>query len=108
MEDQRQYPRKAIQGDVPVTDINTGRVIGRLVNLSANGMMLHVDQRIAPSSVFQFRFSLQEEGDGSDDISLGVENLWCNMGERQDTFWAGFHVIDIADEDRERLIQFTV
>ncbi|MNU10727.1 hypothetical protein D3C72_2580480 [compost metagenome] len=47
--------------------------------------------------------------EGLEDIRLGADCLWTRMGEDQRNCWAGFRIIDIADEQAavlEDLLQF--
>jgi hypothetical protein len=107
MQEQRKHPRKVIEQDLSVTDVNSGNVLGRLVNLSVGGMMLYAGNRIANLSVFQVSFDLPDGEDASGPLQLGIECLWCSASDRPNGFWVGFHIIDIAEEHRERLVQFT-
>lgn len=107
MQEQRQYPRLAISTDLPVTDINSGKVLGRMANLSAGGLMIYVDNRIAIHSVFQVSFYLPEGDSSGNPIMMGVESLWCSASDNPSGFWAGFQIIDLSEEDRQRLIEYT-
>ncbi len=107
MQEQRQFPRIPVSTDVPVTDINSGRVLGRMVNLSAGGMMLFVDNRVAIHSVFQVSFYLSEGDKSGNAVKMGIESLWCAASDKPNGYWVGCHVIDMSDEDRQRLVEYT-
>ena len=107
MQEQRQYPRLPISNDLPVTDTNSGKVLGRMVNLSAGGMMLYVNNRVASHSVFQISFYLPEGSASGNPVKMGVESLWCSVSDNPNGFWVGFHVIDISEDDKQRLIDYT-
>jgi hypothetical protein len=47
--------------------------------------------------------------EGLEEVRLGADCLWTRMGEDQHNCWAGFHIIDIAEDQAatlQDLLQF--
>lgn len=107
MQEQRKHPRIPIDADVAVSDVNSGKMLGRLVNISAGGMMLFVDNPVAVHSVFQVGLHLPDSDSAGISINLGIENLWCSVSDGARGFWAGFLVIDISPDDLQHLVEYT-
>jgi hypothetical protein len=99
MNDQRKTPRKAANEVLEVADQITGVQIGRVVNISAEGLMLLGQEPIITGSVYQLELLLQglSSGDQSK-ISFGAEAVWTMEATQPDSFWTGFRIIDISNE----------
>ena len=100
--EQRKARRVPIAAHVDISDANTGRILGQLVNLSADGLMLHGPGCIAPGKVFQLRVPLETAGEVTD-LLIGAESLWCSDANDSGAFWSGFQIIDISPEHRQIL-----
>ncbi|HUT41937.1 MAG TPA: PilZ domain-containing protein [Gammaproteobacteria bacterium] len=101
--------RKTVRVDVPgtvcVTDRQANRDFGQLANISEEGLMILVSEPVVENSVFQLALGFCNEAGDSEPIEIGVECLWCNQSNKADQYWAGFYVIDISEQDQERLRQ---
>lgn len=99
--------RKKVRVDVPgivcVTDLHTNRRLGQLVNISEDGLMILVSEPVAENSVFQLALEFCNPSGDSTPLRIGVECLWCNKGNSDGQFWAGFYIIDISEPDQERI-----
>lgn len=103
MEERRQQQRRRTDLTVEVYDRNSGRCLGRLADLSNEGFMLCGAEVPAADSVLECRFipapPLHEVGE----ILLGADCLWSRGGQDGQLGWAGFHIIDIAEEQAAAL-----
>jgi hypothetical protein len=106
MSEKRRAIRKDVATDLPVTDVNTGRVVGELVNISSAGFMLFAATPLAPHSVFQLSLQIPKPVRGIDTLYFGAECLWCSPADRPDRYWIGFHLIDISQQEHEALEYF--
>ena len=85
---------------VVVFDAMTHRELGTIVNMHEEGFLLIGSGSLGENCVFQLQFELSEAVDGVDKISVGAECLWTNETGGGDQLWAGFHIIDISEEDK--------
>lgn len=103
MEERRQQQRRRTDLTVEVYDRHSGACLGRLADLSSDGFMLCGAQVPAADSVLECRFvplpPLHEVGE----IYLGADCLWSRGGQDGQLGWAGFHIIDIAEEQAAML-----
>jgi c-di-GMP-binding flagellar brake protein YcgR len=100
--------RKKVRVDVPgvvcVSDNRqANRDFGRLVNISEEGLMILTSEPVSENSIFQLSLALCNKEDDGDPIEIGVECLWCKQGNNEGQFWAGFYIIDISEQDQERI-----
>ncbi|KAF1071852.1 MAG: hypothetical protein GAK45_00389 [Pseudomonas citronellolis] len=107
MEERRQYPRHAAGLRVEVFDRYSGRSLGRVADLSSEGFMLCGDAVPAADSVHECLIVPLPPLSEVDEIIAGVDCLWSRPGQNGQLGWAGFHIIDLSDDQSlalERLI----
>jgi hypothetical protein len=95
----RKTERFDVTDVVRVIDKPTGLDIGQLVNISEEGIMIMGSEHIADNSIMQLTLVF----DGKPDIKLGVESLWSHSGSEDAHYWTGFFIIDISEQDQERI-----
>lgn len=108
MVEKRKLPRTRVQEALDVIDVHAERSLGRIVDISVEGMMLLSPEEIPVQAIYQLQIPLPPELEVCGRVSLGVESLWSRQSNDGTQYWTGFHVIDISDEDRdciERLVQ---
>ena len=101
MNEYRRSPRKAAYVTIPVTNKMTGEVMGRIGNLSADGMLMVCDEPVAEGALFQLGFELTNVHGHPQAIDVGAQEMWAEAANVPGQYWAGFHFIDIADNDLE-------
>lgn len=106
MSEKRKQFRKDVAVNLPVVDVNTGRVIGDLANISYAGLMINSKRAFVCNSVFQLSLLLPKPMCGVDTLYFGAECLWCNPADVSGRYWVGFHLIDISPQDLEVLKLF--
>lgn len=99
----RKSVRKRVTQVMMVTDAFTGEGLGRIGNLSNDGMMLITPKALADEHYFQLHFSLQAPGFVPHKVEIGVQCLWCDPARTANTFWVGCKVIDISPPDQAML-----
>lgn len=92
----RRSIRKRTGESILVTDAMTGRTIGRIGNLSVDGMMLISAQPIAEGSLYQLQFQLADAQRLPHRMEVGIQCLWSEAARTEHTHWAGCRIIDIA------------
>lgn len=106
MSEKRGAIRKDVAADLPVTDVNTGQVVGELVNISSTGFMLFAATPLTPHSIFQLSLQIPRPARGIDTLYFGAECLWCASADRPERHWIGFQLIDISQQEQEALEYF--
>lgn len=106
MSNKRKEMRKEVAARLSVVDVNTGHVVGDLVNISCDGFMVLTRSPLPIGSVFQLSLALPKVIRGADTVYFGAESLWCKTTDHPEHYWIGFHLIDISTQDHEVLALF--
>ncbi len=107
IQEMRGHNRVEVSEVIHVTDRQTGETLGQLVNISEEGFMLLGTKPVSEDSIFQLSLDFGTESENTSPILIGVESLWCHASGDQAQFWSGFYIIDISDEDLERVRHIT-
>jgi len=99
MIEKRQSPRKIADEVLEVSDQITGTQIGRVVNISAEGLMLLTQEPVITGSVYQLEMQIPGSDGETKQITFGAEAIWTTETNQPDSFWTGFRIIDISSED---------
>ena len=99
MTEQRKSPRKIANEVLEVYDQITGAQLGKVVNISAEGLMLLSDQQIETGSVYQLDLKLTRLINQHSRISFGAEAIWSTEAAQPDSYWTGFRMIDISEDN---------
>ncbi|WP_339486598.1 PilZ domain-containing protein [Pseudomonas sp. EL_65y_Pfl2_R95] len=98
MEDRRQHNRLNTELQLEVFDLHSGQRLGRVVDLSSEGFMLFSDTPLLADAVIECRIVSEQLIEGIGEVQLGADCLWSRPGADGQHCWAGFHIIDIADD----------
>jgi hypothetical protein len=107
IQEMRSHSRVEVSEVIRVVDRQTGTDLGRLVNISEEGFMLLGSQPLSEDSILQLSLEFESGPNAASPILIGVESLWCHSSSDQKQYWAGFYIIDISDEDLERVKHLT-
>ena len=107
VQEMRSHERVEVSEVIRVIDRQTGADLGQLVNISEEGFMLLGSQPIAEDNILQLSLEFGSGENNTSPILIGVESLWCHSSNDQTQYWAGFYIIDISDEDLDRVRHLT-
>lgn len=99
----RRAVRKRTREAILVTNAMTGTTLGRIGNLSVNGMMLITSAPIGEGSLYQVQLLLRDEQGQQLRLEIGIQCLWSETARTERTFWAGCRIIDIAPSEQQVL-----
>lgn len=102
-DESRRKPRRRIADAIVVSDTMTGRVVGRIGNLSETGMLLVADREMHDDALYQFRFSLVDAGGSRTDCEVGAHLLWKEPHGGSGLFWTGFRFLAVSEAQAARL-----
>lgn len=103
MEERRQHSRHGTELQLEVFDLNSGERLGRLVDLSREGFMLFSDTPQTVDALLQCRLVCSAGTQQVQEVRLGADCLWTRPGADGQHCWAGFHIIDLAEDQAEAL-----
>ncbi len=108
MNEKRKQQRSKAPYEINVYDKRTGRHIGRLVNLSAEGIMLVGGAPMAVNELYECRMTMPVSVYGRNEISFDALCLWCARIDNSQRFQGGFQIKKSREELRELLRLFSV
>lgn len=95
----RNRPRKNTPHPVKVLDQASGQVLGRVVDITADGLMLVSANHLEPGKQFQLRIVLPQMTDGKMDVSVQAEVIWSRQDTNPSFFKIGFRFINLPGND---------
>ena len=99
MVDMRSRPRKNTPHLVKALDEESGAPLGRIVDITSDGMMLLAPRAIAPGRRFMIRLNLPVMVQNRSDVVIESEAVWCTQDKNPKFFRVGFKFITLAGED---------
>ncbi|MGQ7956260.1 PilZ domain-containing protein [Pseudomonas sp. SP16.1] len=103
MEERRQHSRHGTELQLEVFDLNSGQRLGRIVDLSSEGFMLFSEIPQTVDALLQCRLVCSAGTQQMQEVRLGADCLWSRPGADGRHCWAGFHIIDLAEDQAEAL-----
>jgi hypothetical protein len=95
----RRSVRKRAAQAIVVSNSMNGESMGRIGNLSLDGLMLIASKPVIEEHYFQFSFPLTLRNGAAHKLEIGVQCLWAEQSRSANAHFAGFKIIDIADAD---------
>ena len=102
----RKSVRKRVTQVMMVTNAFSGESLGRIGNLSKEGMMLIVPKELPDEHYFQLNFTLQYGTQLNRKVEIGVQCSWCDAARTANTYWIGCKIIDISPDDAQQLARW--
>lgn len=97
----RRSARRPVADSLQVVDSISGKPLGRIGDLSGDGMLLVGHCSLPEQHVWQVRFPLP--GPGEHRIDVGIQCLWSVPATGEHNHWSGCHFISISPQDQELL-----
>ena len=105
MKDARRRPRDVVDKFLPVTNRDTGDLIGYLTDVTVDGGMLESEQPLPEGGLMSLRVELSEPIEGSNNVDVQGRCVW-NRKDRNAVFHnVGIQFHEISDDTRRRIAQ---
>ena len=101
--EQRWARRKRTPEPVEVVDVLSGSTLGRIGNLSRDGMMLIGRCKLGDGALYQTRFRLADTLGAPHFVDAGLQEMWSEPAAVPGQFWAGLRIVSLSDADAEVL-----
>ncbi len=99
MEDYRHRPRKNTPHLVKVINEDTGKAVGRVVDITADGMMIVTKDKIVPGKFYNFRIILPVMVHHRSDVCLEAKAIWTTPDTNSEFSKCGFKFLNLAGEE---------
>ena len=103
MNEHRRNKRKQADRAIEVMNAMTGAAMGRIGNISVDGMMMIAYTPIREDALYQISFHLPDGRGAAHPIEIGMHEQWTEQSGGAGQYWAGFRIIDISPDDQARL-----
>lgn len=99
MREHRRRPRKNTPHHVKVINNETGIVMGRVVDITADGMMLICQGHLNVGRQFSVRVVLPVMVQDKTHVVINAEVVYCNQDDNPSFFKTGFRFQNLPGED---------
>jgi PilZ domain len=103
IESQRGYKRSSLLFYLQVVIRSTGQPVGRLVDITTEGIRLVSEEAILTDSTFEFRIILPEGFEDGEYLDIDAKSVWSKRTANPKLFEAGFMLINGTDEQTETI-----
>lgn len=105
--DMRQVERRHLVFYLRVFDGMSSKVIGHIVDISAQGLMLISDSPVPVNENYRLRMRLPSEVTDKEEILINATSRWCKQDENPDFYITGFQIYDLTP-DIEKYILYLI
>lgn len=99
----RKSLRKQTDSFLAVYNRGTEELIGRLVDMTTEGVKLRSMKAMEPGVVFQFRMDLPVELKGCKEIIFDAKSIWSKRDEVSHEYFTGFAMQEISTKEVEKI-----
>ncbi|MBA2239062.1 MAG: PilZ domain-containing protein [Lysobacter sp.] len=96
-DESRRKRRREVADTIEVVDVMTEMVVGRVGNLSENGMLLIASTPLTHDALYQFRFTLPGVERRRCTMEVGAHLLWQDDSSVPGHVWTGFRFITVLE-----------
>lgn len=104
MRQKRKLGRRHLLYYLQVLNRETGNALGRMGDITTEGMMLISDAAVEVDAVYKLRVVLPEEGFAGKTLDLDAQCLWRNRDRNPELVVCGLRFVDVG-EDAMRTIE---
>ena len=98
MPDRRKTKRKYLMFYTRVFDVQTGELLGHLVDLTPQGAMLISEHAVPAGAHFRLKMELSPEVATQPYVEFDARSLWCQQDVNPQFYNTGFNFLSIAPE----------
>lgn len=104
MDERRKAPRKQTDDFFGIYNRETDEFIGKLLDLSAKGMMISAIDSMETKTTYEIRIIFPKPIEGKNMLTFDAECVWCSEShDPNKKYNAGFHITDINSKDVETI-----
>jgi hypothetical protein len=96
MRERRQIKRQPTRHRLNVRDADTGRILGRLVDITVCGLLLVSSRPLAAAERFRLRIPLPILVQGRGEIEITAESVWTEPDRNPRYHRIGFRIPDVG------------
>ena len=106
MEDERKLRRMHVVSYLKVHERNTDQSVGRVTDITTEGIRLCSKEPIKENSTIQFKMKIPRVTAGSDEITFDALVIWCHKSTNPELYDSGVQLLDVPPKDIDIIEQF--
>jgi hypothetical protein len=99
MKDRRRRQRRNTPHYLNVLENESGKVLGRLVNITACGLMIVTRNPLAPDRDFELRLLFPRAISGKEGLDVKARSIYCRPDNNPDYYRIGFKFRQLSSDD---------
>jgi hypothetical protein len=103
-QEKRKVRRRSLLYDFEVIERTSGMTVGKIVNISLEGMMLIATDNQVNDTISDLRILLPEMINDKNAIDCKAKCMWCKKNGATDFYEAGFHLFEIPENDIKAIV----
>ena len=107
-ENSRIIRRRALQYNLPVVDLESAETVGRIGDLTLDGIMLICPKAVQTGRTFNLHLELPSEILSCRKIDFEARSLWCKPDINPQFFTAGFQFVKLPAKTMEVIMGLIV
>ncbi len=105
--ERRKFNRKNLIYYLEVFDMDSGEVLGRLVDITPEGLMLIAENPVPLQKVYNLKMVLPREISGKKELEFSGQCRWSRKDINPEYYVSGFHLLDIT-RDEQLIIEIVI
>ncbi|MCD6249967.1 MAG: PilZ domain-containing protein [candidate division Zixibacteria bacterium] len=105
MNDDRKETRTEIASFLEIREGGSDREIGRVTEITTEGMKLQSPEPMEPDATFELEMSMPPAKRTRGAIRFNAQVIWCNKSEETGLYESGIQMKDISNEDLAEIKQ---
>ncbi len=106
MDEVRKLRRVQVVSYVKVRETGTEQPMGRIVDITTEGMRLAGNDWVEPNSVIHLKMAFPNKKMSSPEVRFDALVIWCRQQDGSNLYDYGVQLIDVPSEDLEAIEQF--
>ncbi len=107
MTERRRLERHRVSNSLEVFDLDTGDLLGKVVDLHVEGLMLLSERPLEMFRPYALQVNLPMNLNGMTEFMLDAETMWRRESIAGGQFWTGLHFTRVPEDSRrciERMV----
>lgn len=97
--------RRQTDSFLGVYDRASEELVGRLVDMTTDGVKLLSGQPLEANAEFQFKMDLPVEMKGSKDITFDAVSIWSKQDNVSHEYYTGFQILGLSSKEKQKIEQ---
>ena len=106
MTEERKQKRMHVISYLKIHERNKNKSIGRVTDITTEGMGLYSQEPITPNRTYKFKLKLPVDRKRNKEICFTAKAVWCNKAEYPGFYNSGIQLLNVPLEDVELIEDF--